>query len=241
MYIFFILFEIFLSGLRYIHLKSKDPNKELKLNIGCGTATSENWINIDKSLNIYLSKFSRLKKLMFRLRIISKEVYEARWSGTYLRRDVTRGLPFESNTIDFIYSSHLLEHMINPKALHFLEECYRVLKVGGILRIVVPDLKTMALKYISVSDDNTIERGIAADLFLTRLGFFFKEDRTFIERAIGKQNLHHWMYDTDSLSKRLEIVGFSKIECSTFGKGGLPDLEKIEKRDDGSIFLEAMK
>ncbi|MCD6402747.1 MAG: methyltransferase domain-containing protein [Candidatus Aenigmarchaeota archaeon] len=41
--------------------------------------------------------------------------------------------PFPSNSFDEVYSRFLFEHLTNP--LHFLKECYRVLKKGG--RIVI--------------------------------------------------------------------------------------------------------
>ena len=55
-------------------------------------------------------------------------------------RDVEKGLPFDDESVDEIYTSHFLEH-IND--LNFvMEECYRVLKKGGIMRIIVPHCST---------------------------------------------------------------------------------------------------
>lgn len=45
-------------------------------------------------------------------------------------------LPFASNTVDEIWSYHLLEHIGNAK--HFLNECHRVLKKGGTATFIVP-------------------------------------------------------------------------------------------------------
>ncbi|MBW2996933.1 class I SAM-dependent methyltransferase, partial [Candidatus Woesearchaeota archaeon] len=47
--------------------------------------------------------------------------------------DASDGLPFESDSFDFIYSINSL-HYYDDK-IHFLEECNRVLKEGGIARI----------------------------------------------------------------------------------------------------------
>lgn len=51
-------------------------------------------------------------------------------------RDLNKGLPFDDNSIDLIYSEHCLEHIQDLKSL--MEECYRVLKEGGIFRYIVP-------------------------------------------------------------------------------------------------------
>jgi len=43
---------------------------------------------------------------------------------------------FGSQTMDFVYSSHLLEHMVDPKAC--LKEWYRLVKPGGYLILYLP-------------------------------------------------------------------------------------------------------
>jgi predicted SAM-dependent methyltransferase len=47
-------------------------------------------------------------------------------------------LPLSDNSVSLIYCSHTLEHLEEKYALKFLSECYRVLKVSGVMRIVVP-------------------------------------------------------------------------------------------------------
>ena len=47
-----------------------------------------------------------------------------------------RTLPFEDGSLDFVYSSHCLEHITDW--LHTLRDYLRVLKVGGHLVIAVP-------------------------------------------------------------------------------------------------------
>jgi len=67
------------------------------------------------------------------------ELREATLVPVDVRCDVvTEGLaPFEDQTLDFVIASHLLEHLPNP--LSFLKECYRVLRVGGVLYLGLPD------------------------------------------------------------------------------------------------------
>lgn len=47
------------------------------------------------------------------------------------------GLPFHSNSLDYVASSHVLEHVANP--VKAICEWYRVLKPGGMMYVVVPD------------------------------------------------------------------------------------------------------
>ncbi|WP_348969958.1 class I SAM-dependent methyltransferase [Pseudomonas atacamensis] len=53
-------------------------------------------------------------------------------------------LPFEDSSVDLIFSSHTLEHLTLEGFLHVMQECYRVLKPLGQLKIVVPYFTTTA-------------------------------------------------------------------------------------------------
>lgn len=55
-----------------------------------------------------------------------------------------RMLPFETETWDVVYSSHVLEHFSRREILPVLDEWLRVLRVGGELRLVVPDVEWAA-------------------------------------------------------------------------------------------------
>jgi SAM-dependent methyltransferase len=46
-------------------------------------------------------------------------------------------LPFHSNSLDYVASSHVLEHVSNP--VKAICEWYRVLRPGGMMYVVVPD------------------------------------------------------------------------------------------------------
>jgi hypothetical protein len=90
------------------------------LNLGCGTRFREDWINIDIAP------------------IHPKIQY---WN-------ILNGIPFSNNSFDFVYHSHLLEHIPKYKVSGVLAECYRVLKPGGVIRVVVPDLEAIIRLYL---------------------------------------------------------------------------------------------
>ena len=97
--------------------------KELKLrllNLGCGNRYHHSWINMDFSPR----------------------------GADVIAHNLYKGIPSESNTFDVVYHSHLLEHFPKKYAPGFLQECYRVLKLGGILRVVVPDLEQIVRWYL---------------------------------------------------------------------------------------------
>lgn len=50
-------------------------------------------------------------------------------------------LPFDTGTVDEVYSAQALEHVGKVRVLQTLEEFKRVLKIGGKLELRVPDLE----------------------------------------------------------------------------------------------------
>jgi predicted SAM-dependent methyltransferase len=90
------------------------------LNFGCGTAVHPDWVNLDSSTDL----------------------------PGVIRHDLRRGLPFPDESFDAVYGSHVLEHLQPDAAARLLRECHRVLRSGGIVRIVVPDLEAIARLYL---------------------------------------------------------------------------------------------
>lgn len=64
-----------------------------------------------------------------------------------------RKLPVEDQKFDIVFSSHTLEHFAWGKVDKILKEWSRVLKVGGELRLVVPNLRYVGQRLL---DDNLI-------------------------------------------------------------------------------------
>jgi predicted SAM-dependent methyltransferase len=56
-------------------------------------------------------------------------------------------LPFGRDSVDAIYSSHLIEHLSYESGLLQLRDTYRCLKPGGYLRIVTPDMDLLLDRY----------------------------------------------------------------------------------------------
>ena len=63
--------------------------------------------------------------------------------------DLREKTPYPDNSFDVVYHSHLLEHFSKPFAPVFLRECFRLLKPGGTIRVVVPDLEAIVRGYLA--------------------------------------------------------------------------------------------
>ena len=101
-------------------------NKLPYLNIGCGAKYHKAWVNVDMTSNCkYVISYNLLK-----------------------------GLPFDSNQFEVVYHSQVLEHFPKEKAPSFIRECFRVLKPGGIMRVVIPDLENIVIEYMEQLNEN---------------------------------------------------------------------------------------
>lgn len=95
-------------------------NNEKLLNLGCGSHFHKDWVNVDFSST----------------------------AEGVIAHNLREGIPFADNEFDVVYHSHVLEHFSKAKAPNFLNECHRVLKPGGIIRIAIPDLEQIAKLYL---------------------------------------------------------------------------------------------
>jgi SAM-dependent methyltransferase len=63
-----------------------------------------------------------------------------------------------NDSLEAIYSSHFIEHIPKDKLDFILSECFRILKPGGIMRIVVPDFENIVREYIRNLDNKEYEK-----------------------------------------------------------------------------------
>lgn len=217
-----------------------------KVNLGSGTTCLDDWINIDSSFNARLAKYPRLRYLLFKIGILPKKYYELPWSDhiqSTMVRDVRKKLPFDDEYIDFIYSSHHIEHLRKDEAEKVLKECFRVLKRGGLIRLVVPDLELMARNYLKEIEEilNEGKRDyLPSERFLDLLNMGEKTRTPFILK-IFSSGRHRWMYDQFSLTALLESCGFVDVQKRGYKEGVVPDIEFLDNQPDNSLWLEAQK
>jgi len=266
------------------------------LNIACGSRYHKEWLNID------LHPVSNLVKKV----------------------NILKGLPFKDDYFDAIYISHFIEHLTNNQSLFVLRESMRVLRQGGIIRIVVPDLENICREYLNIlgkvrESSNFDEKynwitvelldqmvrnypgGIMgeisneikksknmnlAEYILQRTGddllntndsgkeykekltfdklknillyIYLKivrllippnlRDLLFVNTTIGER--HQWMYDSYSLKKLLDIVGFKDISIVAYNESNIPNFNSylLDIKENGtpykgisSLYVEARK
>ena len=90
----------------------------IKINMGCGWRDfGKDWIHIDGGDYPHLD---------------SKDIFN---------------LPYEDNSVDLIYASHVIEYFNREEVKDVLNEWIRVLKPNGKLRLAVPNFEAMVELY----------------------------------------------------------------------------------------------
>jgi SAM-dependent methyltransferase len=241
----------------------------LVLNLGCGTRTSPNphVINVDWSiyLRIRRNRLLRMAAPIF-VRGERRERYE-QLPDNILVHDLSKGIPFPTASIDVVYHSHLLEHLDRDVARTFMREVFRVLRSGGIHRIVVPDFELVSrayLAHIQLAQDD-VDQARAHDTYIAEIieqlvrseGYGTARQgplRRRIENALlgdarKRGEAHRWMYDRISLRVLLEDSGFRSICVCSAETSRIPNWPaySLDTNADGSVYkprslyMEALK
>lgn len=235
------------------------------LNLGCGYQTSERCINIDWSLPVRL-KGSAVGRAIAPLVVTGERrvAYDA-MTDNVLRHNLRKGIPFPDRSVDAVYHSHLLEHLDRDVVPTFLAEVKRVLKPGGVHRIVVPDLEVETRRYLASLEDALagdvtpeehewnilllIHQMVRKESWGTsqRTGFRRWAENTLLGDARKRGETHQWMWDRVNLPAALLEAGFTDPTVVSFKTSALDDwpgylLDQNDSGDEyrpGSLYVEA--
>lgn len=97
----------------------------------------QNWLKSDKPLILNLGGGNVLFD-----RWLTADVCPS--SDVYM--DITKPLPIPDKAIDVIYSEEAIEHIPYEKAILLLQECFRVLKSDGYIRLTTPSLDYFCMR-----------------------------------------------------------------------------------------------
>lgn len=174
-----------------------------KLHIGCGNIYLKGWINID----------------------LDSELAD-------LNHDLREPLPFEDGSVDFIFSEHFIEHLSFEEGLACVQDFYRVLKSGGVLRVATPDLRYLLFKYF---------------FFWKKQDWIKTYEYEWLETPAQMINLcfrewgHQHLYDKQELIRLLKNAGFVKFTKQRRMRSRYIELNNRETRKDSRLVFEAVK
>lgn len=113
---------------------------------------------------------------------------------------------FQDESVDLIYTCHVLEHFHRAKTRKVLAEWCRVLKVGGVLRLSVPDFEAACELYMEKK-----ELSLVIGLIMGRQNYLY--------------NVHYNMFDFATLKEDLEATGFGKVTRYDWRTTGHADVD----------------
>jgi hypothetical protein len=176
----------------------RSPTSQRRLlNLGCGVTRFEGFVNAD---------FYRFTD------IIRRKSNLPDWM-----LDAGKDWKCSEGFWEGIYTEHTLEHLDYSEVIVCLKECFRTLRPGAWLRIILPGLKT-TLQSSSLSF-NAITVG-----------------------ALTQTHGHLSVWDGDLLCSLLREIGFIEVNEVVFKEGRDQRLlVDLEERKLGSFYVEAMK
>jgi len=140
--------------------------------------------------------------------------------------DIRKRLPFDDQSVDAIYASHVWEHLTLSTAIQATQECYRVLKPGGTIRLVVPNLRDCVEEYINSNEPDS------AMTLNRRLNYRrLDECRSLIYSFyLGFTDFHHhrFMYDPPQLISLLQASGFLSVSERSFLQSEIEEIADVE-------------
>lgn len=185
----------------------------------------KNWLRVSQPKYLQVGGGRHLKKggNWINGDIINGEIY----------LNATKRLPFPNESVDTIFTEQFIEHLSQPEALYFLNEAYRVLKTGGIIRQSTPDLGKLMTLYEDRNDQVSLSTAIARHMRNHRNNVVYAD-------ATGCQLLndifrlwgHQFIYDKEALQSVTEQVGFREFHWVSFGKSDHDFLKNLERHAD---------
>lgn len=179
--------------------KIAERSGSLRLHLGSGGQPKKGWLNVD----------------------LAGDPTDLAWN-------LAHGIPFADASVDAIFHEHLFEHIPLRAGAGLMDECFRVLKPGGILRIGVPDAGELLKSY--VGDGGYIEQ--------------IHPGRP--TRLLAVQELFYWhrhttMFDEDTLAFMFRASGFEDPAVRKFGDSNLDVAPDTERRRAETLYMEVTK
>lgn len=172
------------------------------LNVGCGPYQTEGFCNVDWD-----------------------------WKPGVLCFDATRGIPLPSASLRGIFTEHCLEHISYSDCLRVLRDFRRMLKAGGVARIVVPDGELYCSLYMRARAGESVRWPYAED---GKLPIYY------VNRIMHDHG-HRFIYDFAAMKDALLSAGFREVHRAYFRQGSDPRLLIDQQhRSEESLYVEGI-
>jgi SAM-dependent methyltransferase len=209
----------------------------MKLHLGCGTVVVDGWVNVDYAIG------ARARQLPVVGAILGQcGLFKTMWNPDIVLHDLRKPFPWANGSVDAIYTSNAIEHLRKDHGEKCLQECARMLRPGGILRVVVPNLRGYVQEYVDgrlPARDMLVALNILGATNLSRAREVF---------ALFTGSTHRCMYDEAALSDVVCGCGLTPRICKP-RESAIADIACFEPaledwsqaQLDRNLFVEAVK
>jgi predicted SAM-dependent methyltransferase len=178
---------------------------DLKINLGCGPLPAAGWLNID---------------------------------GVSPEADVVsmldRPLDLPDGCAAVVFTEHVLEHVEYPDgARTILSEAHRLLRPGGVLRVIVPDAER-AIRAYAAGDEALLHQLAPSEATPIEV----------VNKIFREYGFHRFAWDYALLAKEIAAAGFTSVRRAAFRDSADPaanidfdDAERIAQ----SLYVEAIR
>ena len=122
-------------------------------------------------------------------------------------------LPEKNNSIELIYCSHTLEHIEEKSSKHFMKECFRILKKGGLLRVALPNTKNNFYILQLVKQQNNLDKIIKQNYLQDAVSHIFSDMKNmsldYSTSMVKKSKYNSSLFSKNSIIKHPEISKFN--------------------------------
>ena len=197
---------------------------------GCGTWVPEGWQNFDVTPALFVQNIP----------VIGKKLAPIRFPKEVRHGNICKGLPFADGTGDKVYCSHVLEHLAVNDLRLALKNTLKMLRPGGVFRLVIPDLRLAAEAYLGNGEPD------AGFKFVETLGMGRMNRHLGLMgtlRARFGNSAHCWMWDCESMALELKNAGFAEIRRAVLGDSGEEMFTRAEQanRWEGALGMQCRK
>ena len=144
--------------------------------------------------------------------------------------DLRLGLPFPDESLDLIYSEHVLEHFRYPDLVALLRDCYRTLKPNGVFSLAVPNARIYLEAY---SHPETFD---ARTYCTYDTGLSLRTPIDYVNYMSYMGGEHRHMFDEESILALLGQIGLREVRLRPFD----PALDQPERRYE-SLYAQGVK
>jgi len=118
--------------------------------------------------------------------------------------NMAKNLPFPSDSVDIIFSCHVIEHLYHKQFRAFIKESLRILKEGGLHIIMTPSLiRLIDALYYNKELKPILLKGHE------KLAGVELDPATFLNRMMNTYYGHRFLHDLESISRIAKTVGYS--------------------------------